>query len=86
MVAISDHTITQLAAPAAFRGRVLATNEAVTSFMLLAGAGLAGVLSDGVGVRLVLNGAALLTLLSALIALRLLRFELPEQRYEGVAT
>lgn len=84
MVAISDSTITQLVAPPAFRGRVFATHEAVTSLMFLTGAGLAGFFSEVVGVRVVLNGAAVLTLLAAMLAMRLLKLELPvSQPYEG---
>lgn len=75
VVAISNTTISQTVAPLRFRGRILATHNAVTSFMVLLGAAGAGVLTDLVGVRLVFNLAGVLTLSSALLSIRLLKAE-----------
>ena len=72
IVAISDTTIFQTATPSHFRARVLASNSAVSSLMILIGAVGAGVLSDILGVRIVFNLAAILSLISALLALSLL--------------
>jgi DHA3 family macrolide efflux protein-like MFS transporter len=76
MMAVSGigiHTTFQTTPPEQFRGRVLATNNAVASLMLFLGAALAGFLTDTIGIRAVLNSAALLTIGAALLALTLLR-------------
>jgi MFS family permease len=72
MVAISQTTLYQEATPDAFRGRVMATSDAVASLMMLGGALLGGVLADEAGVRAVFNGAAMLSLVAAMVALVLL--------------
>jgi len=73
VVAIADTTIFQWETPERYRGRVLASNEALASTMLLVSAGLAGFLSDLMGVRAVFNAGAWLSIAAALLAVVLLR-------------
>lgn len=72
-VSIADQTIFQQQASEAYRGRILASNDAATSFATLIGVALAGVVADQVGVRLIFNAAAVLSIVAALAAVVLLR-------------
>lgn len=72
-VAIADQTIFQQQAPEAYRGRILASNDAATSVATLLGVALAGAVADQVGIRLIFSGAATLSIFAALIAVALLR-------------
>jgi len=72
-VVIADRTIFQQEAPEAYRGRILASNEAVTSLSSLIAVALAGFVADYVGIRVLFSGAALLSILSALMAVILLQ-------------
>ena len=72
-IAIADQTIFQQQAPEAFRGRILAGNDAATAAATLVGVMLAGVVADQVDIRLIFDGAAMLSILAALVAVVLLR-------------
>lgn len=72
LVGLTQMTMLQRYTPDAFRGRVLALNNSLSSLMVLVGAASAGVLADAFGVRPVFMGAALLCLLAGLLALVLL--------------
>ncbi len=71
-VAIADQTIFQQQAPDAYRGRIMAINESVTSFAVLIAAGLSGVIAELIGVRVLFNLAALLAIGAAGVAVLLL--------------
>jgi MFS family permease len=72
-IAIADQTIFQQQAPETYRGRILSGNDAATALATLVGVALAGVVADQVGIRLIFDGAAMLSILAALVAVVLLR-------------
>lgn len=84
LVAISNTTIFQQAAPDRFRGRVLASQNAVTSLTVLVGALAAGVLTDQFGARVAFNLAGGIAVLAALMALIVVRT--PPQHNESDST
>jgi MFS family permease len=75
IVGVTEMTIFQQETPEPYRGRVLALDNFVAAFMLLAGAGTAGVLADLLGARLVFAGAAWLSVGAALLAFWVFRPE-----------
>jgi len=73
VIGVSDSTILQQEAPPEFRGRVLSVDQALHSLAILIAAGMAGMLAEPLGVRVVFNLAAVLVIGAALFALRRLR-------------
>jgi MFS family permease len=71
--AVSAPTLLQMSVADQYRGRVFGTLNTTTALMSLCGMGLAGALGDLIGIVPVLNIAGGLYLLSAIVALVMLR-------------